>query len=180
MLQDSQEVKLVKPTADLHSEFVDMIGEYQQIGEARIYDQDFLQLIESDFLGYIEYLKNSSKGIGLKPGFVPATTFWLVLNYKTIIGESRLRHWLVPSLEHWGGHIGYMIRPLQRGKGYGTKMLNLTLEQARSIGLNRVLLTCNQDNHASAHVIQKNNGKFASEGLLESNNKVIHRYWIDL
>ena len=56
MLQDSQEVKLVKPTADLHSEFVDMIGEYQQIGEARIYDQDFLQLIESDFLGYIEYL----------------------------------------------------------------------------------------------------------------------------
>lgn len=180
MPNDFQVLQLVKPTADLHSEFVDMIGEYQQIGEARIYDQDFLQLIESDFLGYIEYLENSSKGIGLKPGFVPATTFWLVLNYKTIIGESRLRHWLVPSLEHWGGHIGYMIRPLQRGKGYGTKMLNLTLEQAKSIGLNCVLLTCNQDNHASAHVIQKNNGKFASEGLLESNNKVIHRYWINL
>ncbi|MDD1428494.1 hypothetical protein MEO94_29425 [Dolichospermum sp. ST_sed9] len=48
------------------------------------------------------------------------------------------------------------------------------------MGLNRVLLTCNQDNHGSAGVIQKNNGKFASEGLLESNNKVIHRYWIDL
>jgi predicted acetyltransferase len=180
MPNDFQILQLVKPTADLHSEFVDMIGEYQQIGEARIYDQDFLQLIESDFLGYIEYLENSSKGIGLKPGFVPATTFWLVLNYKTIIGKSRLRHWLVPSLEHWGGHIGYMICPLERGKGYGTKMLSLTLEKARNMGLNRVLLTCNQDNHASTHVIQKNNGKFAGEGLLESNNKVIHRYWIDL
>lgn len=180
MLKDFQEIQLIKPTYDLHSEFIDMIIEYQEYRETRIYDQDFLQLIQSDFLGYIEYLENNSKGIGLKPGFVPATTFWLVLNCKTIIGESRLRHWLVPSLEHWGGHIGYMVRPLQRGKGYGTKMLRLTLEQTRNMGLNRVLLTCNQDNHASAHVIQKNNGKFASEGLLESNNKVIHRYWIDL
>ncbi|MFM7364027.1 MAG: GNAT family N-acetyltransferase [Cuspidothrix sp.] len=180
MLQDFQEIQLIKPTSDLHSEFIDMIKEYQEIGEARIYDQDFLQLIESDFLGYIEYLENNSQGMELKPGFVPATTFWLVLNHKIIIGESRLRHWLVPSLEHWGGHIGYMIRPLERGKGYGTKMLNLTLEQARNMGLNRVLLTCNQDNHASACVIQKNNGKFTSEGLLASKNKVIHRYWIDL
>ncbi|MDB9459984.1 GNAT family N-acetyltransferase [Dolichospermum circinale] len=179
MLPNSQEIQLVKPTADLQSEFLDMIREYQDTDEVRIYDQDFLQLIQSDFLAYIQYLENSSEGIGLKPDFVPATTFWLLLNHKIIIGESRLRHWLVPTLEHWGGHIGYMIRPLQRGKGYGTKMLSLTLEQARNMGLNRVLLTCNQDNHGSNRVIQKNNGKFVSQGLLESNNKVIYRYWID-
>lgn len=180
MLKDFPEIQLIKPSFDLRSEFIDMIMEYQETGESRIYDQDYLPLIQSDFLAYTENLENNSKGIGLKSGFVPATSFWLVSKCKTIIGESRLRHYLIPELEHWGGHIGYMVRPRQRGKGYGTKILSLTLEQARIMGLNRVLLTCNQDNFPSARVITKNNGKFASEGLLKNSNKVIYRYWIDL
>ncbi|MBE8989478.1 GNAT family N-acetyltransferase [Nostoc sp. LEGE 12450] len=173
-------LELINPTCDLYSEFIDMVVEYKKLGESRLFDQNNLTLIQENFSAYIQYLENNSKGISLKPGFVPATTFWLVMQSKVILGESQLRHWLVPTLEHQGGHIGYMIHPLQRSKGYGTKILAMTLEKARNIGLSRVLLTCNQDNFASARIIQKNQGKLTSQGFLENSDKIISRYWIDL
>ncbi|QLE57922.1 GNAT family N-acetyltransferase [Nostoc sp. TCL26-01] len=173
-------LELITPTYNLHLEFLDLVAEYQQAGEFRMFDQNNLTLIQEDFSTYIQYLENNSQGINLKPGFVPATNFWLVMNSKIILGESQLRHWLVPTLEHRGGHIGYMIRPLQRSKGYGTTILAMTLEKAKNMGLSRVLLTCDQDNLASARIIQKNQGKLTSEGLWENSDKVISRYWIDL
>ncbi|MBD0386949.1 MAG: GNAT family N-acetyltransferase [Nostoc sp. C3-bin3] len=173
-------LELIAPTFDLYSEFLEMLAEYQQTDEFRLFDHNNSTLIQENFSAYIQYLENNSKGIDLKPGFVPATTFWLVTNSKIILGESQLRHWLVPTLEHRGGHIGYMIRPSQRNKGYGTQILAMTLEKARNIGLSRVLLNCNQDNLASARIIQKNQGKLASEGFLENSDTVISRYWIDL
>ncbi|MBG1269524.1 GNAT family N-acetyltransferase [Nostoc sp. WHI] len=173
-------LKLINPTCDLYLEFINMVAEYQKLGESRLFYQNNLTLIQEDFSAYIQYLENNSKGISLKPGFVPATTFWLVTQGKVILGESQLRHWLVPTLEHRGGHIGYMIRPFQRSKGYGTKILAMTLEKARNMGLSRVLLTCEQDNLASARIIQKNQGKLTSEGFLENSDKIISRYWIDL
>lgn len=176
----SKTLELITPTDDLHSEFLNMVAEYQQTGESRLFDQNNLTLIQEDFSAYIQYLENNSKGISLKPGFVPATTFWLVTQGNVILGESQLRHWLIPTLEHRGGHIGYMIRPFQRSKGYGTQILAMTLEKARNMGLSRVLLTCKQDNLASARIIQKNQGKLTSEGFLENSDKVICRYWIDL
>ncbi|WP_414756000.1 GNAT family N-acetyltransferase [Anabaena sp. CCY 9910] len=173
-------LELIKPTCDLYSEFIDMVKEYQKHGESRLFDQNNLTLIQEDFSAYIQYLENNSKGIDLKPGFVPATTFWLVAQSKIILGESQLRHWLIPTLERRGGHIGYMIRPLQRSKGYGTQILTKTLEKARNMGLSRVLLTCNKDNISSARVIQKNQGQLTSEEFLENSDIVISRYWINL
>ncbi|MBC1258818.1 GNAT family N-acetyltransferase, partial [Trichormus variabilis] len=161
-------LELIKPTYNLYSEFIDMVAEYQKHGEPRLFDQNNLTLIQEDFSAYIQYLENNSKGIDLKPGFVPATTFWLVAQSKIILGESQLRHWLIPTLERRGGHIGYMIRPLQRRKGYGTQILTKTLEKARNMGLSRVLLTCNKDNVASASVIQKNQGQLTSEEFVEN------------
>ena len=137
-------------------------------------------LIENNFSAYICRLDEANQSIGLKPGYVPSTTFWLVANDTQIIGESRLRHWLIPSLEHEGGHIGYVIRPSARWKGYGTCILALTLERARDLRLNRVLLTCDTDNIGSARVIEKNGGKLASQGISNSSGKPISRYWIDL
>jgi predicted acetyltransferase len=173
-------LELITPTYDLHSEFLDLVAEYQQNSEFRMFDQNNFTLIQDDFSAYIKHLENNSKGINLKPGFVPATNFWLVMNSKVILGESQLRHWLIPTLEHRGGHIGYMIRPLQRSKGYGTKILAMTLEKAKNMGLSRVLLTCDRDNLASARIIQKNQGQLTSEGFLENSDKVIYRYWINL
>ncbi len=83
-------------------------------------------------------------------------------------------------MEDVGGHIGYRIRPSERRKGYGTLILALTLAEARKLGLPRVLLTCDQDNIASARVIQANGGALASEGYSPQTQTLVSRYWIEL
>jgi predicted acetyltransferase len=83
-------------------------------------------------------------------------------------------------LEHYGGHIGYFIRPSERDKGYGTRMLILALDEARKLGLSQVMMTCNINNLASARGIEKNGGVLASQGISRVSGKLISRYWITL
>jgi predicted acetyltransferase len=66
-----------------------------------------------------------------------------------------------------GGHIGYEIRPSKRRQGYGTAMLRLGLDEARAHGLDRVLLTCNEDNAGSRKVIERNGGQLENGGFQE-------------
>ena len=177
-ITNRDEITLMKPSIAFESEFLSMTEEFQAAGYERS-QRDF-DLIRNDFPAYIRRLDEASRDIGLKPGHVPSTTFWLVANSIQIIGESRLRHWLTTALEHEGGHIGYAIRPSERRKGYGTCILASTLEKARDLGLNRVLLTCDTDNIGSARIIERNGGKLASRGISNSSGKPISRYWIDL
>ena len=100
-------------------------------------------------------------GRNLAPGRVPMTTYWLYDGPKPI-AVSKLRHRLNESLRRVGGHVGYCVRPSERGKGYGTLLLGLTLVAARKRGLRRLLLTCNQDNAASRRVIERNGGRLSS------------------
>ncbi|MGO4572176.1 GNAT family N-acetyltransferase [Microvirga sp. 2TAF3] len=56
------------------------------------------------------------------------------------------------------GHIGYAIVPWKRRRGYATQALRLILPVARTEGLSRVLITCDDDNEASRKVILANGG----------------------
>ena len=59
-------------------------------------------------------------------------------------------------------------------------MVKLVLEKAKELGLERVLITCDKDNMASARVIQKNGGKLESESISKQTGKLKQRYWIEL
>ena len=155
-ITNRDEITLMKPSIAFASEFLSVTEEFRAAGYERA-QRDF-DFIRNDFPAYIRRLNETNQSIGLKPGYVPTTTFWLVVNGAQIIGESRLRHWLTTALEHEGGHIGYAIRPSDRRKGYGTCILALTLEKAGDLGLNRVLLTCDTDNIGSARIIERNGG----------------------
>src|SRR4028119_1569803 len=120
-----QNISLIEPTADLELEFLTMAKEFQAAGDER-----YKSALEN-FSAYLEQASKYSLGIDLKPGLVPQTEFWLVDSGKTV-ASSRLRHRLTPVLEREGGHIGYAVRPSERRKGYGTLILALTLEKARS------------------------------------------------
>jgi predicted acetyltransferase len=169
---------LVSPAVTFQAEMLAMIAEYTALGDQRY--QDIAQVARTDFAAYIRQLEEMSQGIDLPPGYVPQTTFWSLREDNLLIGTSRLRHWLTPVLEQYGGHIGYDIRPSQRGRGYGTCQLALTLEKARELGLRRVLLTCDTDNVASARVIEKNGGQLAEQVVYRKIGKLVSRYWIDL
>ena len=76
------------------------------------------------------------------------------------------------------GHIGYGVRPSERKKGYATAMLRLALAYCKEIGLEKVLLTCDKSNYASAKTITNCGGIFESESL-QSDGQLLQRYWID-
>ncbi len=173
-----ENLMLIEPAVAFESEFLSLIEECQTAGEHR-YD-NIVDLVRENFSAYLSQLEEATRGIGLRSGYVPWTSFWMVRDAAVIVGTSSFRHRLTPALRHEGGHIGYHIRPSQRRKGYGTLILALTLEKARMLGLNRVLLTCDTDNIASARIIQKNGGELESEGISKISRKPISRYWIDL
>lgn len=101
------------------------------------------------------------------------------MNDDRILGAIHVRHHINhPKLKVVGGHIGYGIRPSERRKGYAKEMLRLALSEARTIGLNKVLLTCDENNIGSYKTIEANGGILESSIVVEGKNK--RRYWISL
>ena len=130
-----------------------------------------------------EWLKerqNEDKGINLKPNYVPSTSYWL-MDDENYIGSFQLRHRLTDNLMKIGGHIAYIILPSKRQKGYALAGLSLCLQEARKIGLNRVLITCNTRNEASFAVILKTMNKYGGEMLpdIAIDDGFEHRVWVN-
>jgi predicted acetyltransferase len=169
-------VRLITPSVEFKNDYFKLLDEQHQAGE------DFFQsaLVQKDFAAFIEKLNSQPKGVNLAPGIVPMSTFWLIDSSQIILGRSVVRHFLTPTLEQFGGHIGYVIRSSKRRQGYGALILALTLEKARSLGLARVRITCDTDNIGSVKVIEKNNGVLSATTISEQTGKLISQYWINL
>jgi predicted acetyltransferase len=166
---------LVEPSEQLESEFRAFLDEL-----ARASESFGSEIGRRNFPAYLQMVRAESLGLGLTPGEVPMSTFWLINSDGRLLGESRLRHHLTPALEEYGGHIGYVIRPTDRRKGYGSAILALTLEKAAGLGLRRIRLTCDTDNGPSARIIERAGGVLSGYGISPVNGKMTSQYWIDL
>jgi len=124
-----------------------------------------------------QYTKEPPEGSNL----VPATQFLAIRESDgRLVGMLQVRHRFNQYLEKFGGHIGYSVRPCERRKGYANEQLRLALPFCKTLGLERVLITCIQGNEASRKVILKNGGVYEST-VCEPNRKVyLERYWINL
>lgn len=125
----------------------------------------------SGFTEFIQDRLNQENGIGLKDGYVPQTTFW-ILSDGQLAGIGKVRHSLNDNLRKHGGHIGLAIAPEFRGRGIGTEGLRLLVEYARSLGQDKILVTNNKDNWASRRAAEKNGG------VLEKVDGDSSYYWI--
>lgn len=96
-----------------------------------------------------------------------------------LLGLLQIRLELVGYLADFGGNIGYCVRPSERRKGYAVEMLRRSLDICREKGLQRVLLTCLEDNVASAGVIESCGGIF-EKTVFDGQNYManLKRYWI--
>ena len=121
--------------------------------------------------------EESDRGVPLDRGRVRCSYWWIVEDDR-VLGGIALRHDLNEVLLHAGGHIGYGIRPSARRRGLATWALGRTLDQARAIGLDRVLLVCADDNVASARTIEGHGGVL--EDVRPTDLGPARRYWIDL
>jgi predicted acetyltransferase len=91
-----------------------------------------------------------------------------------LVGFLRFTFTLNANLLELGGHVGYSIRPSRRRQGHASRALGLALERARGRGIDRILVTCDDTNVASARTIESQGGQ------LEDVRNGKRRYWIDL
>ena len=102
----------------------------------------------------LKRLENRRKGIEINNRDVPATVYFIIDN-KKIVGTIDLRHELNDNYFSRLGHVAYYIKPEERKKGYATKALSLALEKYKKHKIEKVLITCLEDNIASRKVIEK-------------------------
>lgn len=125
-----------------------------------------------EFASKVERNYEMARGIDLPDEYVPQTIYWLYDNDKPV-GYGKLRHRLNENLLELGGHIGYVIRPSERGKGYGKRLLAELVKKAYDKNISRVLLTCDESNLASRCIIEWNHGE------LSSITNGTCKYWIE-
>jgi predicted acetyltransferase len=126
---------------------------------------------------YLARLERLRLGVDLPAGMVPAT-FLVAEVDGQVVGRVSIRHDLNAYLAQVGGHIGYGVRPGFRRRGYATGILRQSLAVAASIGLERVLVTCDADNVGSAKVIQNCGGVL--ENVVPGSDAAVPkcRYWV--
>ena len=126
-----------------------------------------------EYLKWLEKSQKIAQGIDLEEWMVPQSIYWLYVDEKPV-GMGKLRHSLTQGLLEQGGHGGYTIILQERGKGYGTILLKLLLEEAKSLSIKKFLVTVNNENTPSIKVALNNGGK------IEKVNEQRHYIWIDL
>ena len=133
----------------------------------------------TDFSRWLADLRADVSPNTVRPGRVPADTFLAVRQFdRRLVGMINIRHTLNDYLFQFGGHIGYSVRPGERRKGYAKEMLRLALNKCKGLKLDRVLVTCNSENEASARTIQANGGVL--ENRVPEGKGFTDRYWIEV
>lgn len=113
------------------------------------------------------------------PHLSPADTFFAMAADGTMVGIINIRHGLQGEfMAKYGGHIGYTVRPSQRGRGYARQMLHLALAHCRRRGIDRVLITCDPENAASCRTVEACGGTAEGEIPYEDTGEWVRRYWI--
>ena len=130
---------------------------------------------DSDYRVYLLNLEKHSTGRELPEGKVK-DTFLIAEVEGQVVGRISIRHSLNEFLLNFGGHIGYMVRPAFRKKGFASEMLRQALVVAKQLGIDEVLMTCNDDNIGSIKVIEKYGGVL--DNKVEYEGRTLRRYWI--
>ncbi|MBT2484464.1 MULTISPECIES: GNAT family N-acetyltransferase [unclassified Microbacterium] len=174
-------IDLIRPTTDLFDSWAEAVAEF---GDLHI-DGSGLQAPVTPDRATLDALIEKATlfadtTVAPPEGLVHNDLYWIVVDDE-VIGFLSFRHTLNDWLREAGGHIGYAVRSSHRRQGYATAALALGLERAREIGLDRVFVTCDDDNVASARTIEKAGGVLQDvSDQSERGHAMLRRYWIEL
>jgi len=172
-------IKLVLPAIEHIEKVAEFKRRWLQETDNHIDGAPTLYKIEPE--AWIKECADHREGKNLSQEFVASTMFLAIRESdRKMVGVIQVRHKLVPPWDLIGGHIGYSVAHDERGKGYATEMLRLSLAECKRLGIEKVMVACFKDNAASAQVIKNNGGIF--EGEAEKTDGLsrgtIQRYWL--
>ncbi|MGW4069195.1 GNAT family N-acetyltransferase [Nocardia grenadensis] len=132
---------------------------------------------DMNWADYLRAREDHRQGVNLPDGIV-ASTMLLATVDGQVVGRTSIRHTLNEGLRRRGGHIGYAVLPQYRQRGYGAAILRRSIVVARSIGIDRILLTCDDSNLGSRRIIEACGGVLEGSELW-ADGSTMRRYWID-
>jgi len=172
--------ELIAPTTRLHAAWLDAHrdwgpGAYQD--GSGLQEDDDVETADG-FAAWVGRLRRLEDVTVVPPeGMVHCSYRWIVEDDR-VLGAISLRHELNDFLLRAGGNIGYGVRPSARRRGLASWALGAMLDEARKLGLHRVLVTCSVENDASRRTIERQGGVL--EDVRNSELGLIRRYWIAL
>ncbi|MDD2916995.1 MAG: GNAT family N-acetyltransferase [Candidatus Gracilibacteria bacterium] len=174
-------LELINPTEAHREDWENIMGEWNDDRNESDNNRKRPRILFQDtfdkFLAIVEELGLSNDEV--RQMAKSSVMFLVDSGENRVLGCSWIRHHIQFSLDAlYNGHIGYGIRPSERGQGYATEILKLSLLEAKKIGLDKILIACDDTNVASARVIEKNGGVF--ESFNNEDGVKRRRYWIDI
>jgi predicted acetyltransferase len=168
---------LIAPTTRLHSAWLEAHAEWGPGPH-----EDGFGLRPSDdvksptgFAAWVARLDHESSRAVVETGRARCTYRWIVEGDR-VLGGIALRHGF-DDFVRWAGHIGYGVRPSARGRGLAGWALGRMLDEARRLGMDRVLIVCAVDNIASAKTIERRGGVL--ERIVDTQLGPARRYWVE-
>lgn len=163
---------LRRPSQTDKEAVLEMMAEFER--EQSAHDGGFWNPDNFVYEEWLEENLQEEAGLNIPENWVPAIQLVSFDEAGHALGFLNLRLRLNDYLLEKGGHIGYSIRPSERGKGYAKESLRQGLQVAKEKNIKRALVTCSTENPASQAVILANGGQ------LEDIRHETERYWIDL
>lgn len=171
--------ELVVPDASFYPSFAESHREWDgahQDGAGLLPDDDVTS--PEGFADWVRRLSRAERAAEAG-GIVPCTYRWIT-DGSRYVGAIAFRHYLTPALLNSGGHIGYGVRPSDRGRGAASWALQeVCARLAAQEEPDRVLLTCDDANAASARTIERCGG-LLEDVRVGGNGRPFRRYWIDV
>ena len=126
---------LRRPTLADKEAVLEMMAEFEQSQSAN--DGGFWDTENFVYEDWLESNQNHEMGINLPEGWVPDIQLVAFSRDRQAVGFLNLRLRLSDFLLEEGGHIGYSIRPSERGKGYAKESLRQGLQVAKGKNIKR-------------------------------------------
>ena len=160
------------PSINRKEEAIAYIKEFYEF-KSDIHGTGGLQRFLDNYEGWLDKLQEDYKRIANEEK-VPARTYFLIRSSDNrIIGMINIRLALNEKLKKFGGHIGYSIRPTERGKSYNKINLYLGLKVCQEYKIDKVLMDADKDNHASWKTMEALGGVNVREFFDEENSHCI-------
>ena len=172
---------LARPDVSLGPTWAEAVADFHAAGEqhihgAGLWDFESLDVTEDGCREVVAHLcAQADPTTPMPEDRVHCTYFWITDgsdDRPEVVGFLALRHELNAWLLEEGGHIGYAVRPSRRNEGHASRALKLALAAAADLGLERVLVTCDEVNLGSRRTIERCGGAY------EDSRNGKRRYWI--
>lgn len=169
----------VQPNISYKEKAIDFVEEFRK-NDSKIHGGGSIAkyLEKSTYEDWLNYIEQQ-KLVKADETHMPEETYFLVDEEDSIIGIINIRLGLNDMLRDLAGHIGFSIRPSERGKGYNKINLYLGLKRLSEVGEKEALLDCEIDNKASSGTMKALGGKLVNTKNTEKYG-VLEEYIIDI